>query len=93
MADASHELRTPVSVVRTTAQVTLARASRPEHDYRESLTIVEEQSTRLTRLVESMFLLSRGEANGIPLGHEPVYSTTLRPIAPVLCASWRRAWD
>lgn len=32
MADASHELRTPVSVVRTTAQVTLARPIRPEDD-------------------------------------------------------------
>ena len=29
MADASHELRTPVSVVRTTAQVTLAQPARP----------------------------------------------------------------
>jgi two-component system OmpR family sensor kinase len=73
MADASHELRTPVSVVRTTAQVTLARSARPEHDYRESLTIVEEQSTRLSRLVDAMFLLSRAEAHGIPLVHEPLY--------------------
>jgi len=73
MADASHELRTPVSVVRTTAQVTLAQAARPEHDYRESLTIVEEQSTRLARLVDAMFLLSRAEAHGIPLVREPLY--------------------
>jgi signal transduction histidine kinase len=43
MADASHELRTPVSVVRTTAQVTLARGTRSVDDYRESLTIVEER--------------------------------------------------
>ena len=73
MADASHELRTPVSVVRTTAQVTLARGTRPEHDYRESLTIVEEQSARLARLVDAMFLLSRAEAQGIPLMREPLY--------------------
>jgi two-component system, OmpR family, sensor kinase len=73
MADASHELRTPVSVVRTTAQVTLAQAARPEHDYRESLSIVEEQSTRLARLVDAMFLLSRAEAQGIPLLREPLY--------------------
>jgi len=73
MADASHELRTPVSVVHTTAQVTLARVSRPEHDYRESLTIVAEQSGRLARLVDQMFLLSRAEAQGIPLIQEPLY--------------------
>ena len=73
MADASHELRTPVSVVRTTAQVTLAREVRTEDDYRESLTIVAEQSARLSRLVDAMFLLSRAEAQGIPLMREPLY--------------------
>lgn len=73
MADASHELRTPVSVVRTTAQVTLAREARPEADYRESLTIVAEQSARLARLVDGMFLLSRAEVEGIPLVREPLY--------------------
>ena len=73
MADASHELRTPVSVVRTTAQVTLARDARTGDDYRESLTIVAEQSARLARLVDAMFLLSRAEAQGIPLMREPVY--------------------
>jgi two-component system, OmpR family, sensor kinase len=73
MADASHEMRTPVSVVRTTAQVTLARSLRSEEDYRESLTIVEEQSARLARLVDAMFLLSRAEAAGIRLMPEPLY--------------------
>jgi two-component system OmpR family sensor kinase len=73
MADASHELRTPVSVVHTTAQVMLARGTRSEDDYRESLTIVAEQSGRLARLVDSMFLLSRAEAQGIPLVREPLY--------------------
>jgi signal transduction histidine kinase len=73
MADASHELRTPVSVVRTTAQVILTKDTRPEHEYRESMEIVEEQSSRLKRLVDAMFLLSRAEAQGIPLVREPLY--------------------
>ncbi len=73
MADASHELRTPVSVVRSAAQITLARTDRPEADYRESLTIVAEQSARLARLVDAMFLLSRAEASGLPLMREPLY--------------------
>jgi signal transduction histidine kinase len=73
MADASHELRTPVSVVRTAAQVTLARSSRPEREYRESLTIIAEQSARLTRLVDAMFFLSRAEAQPLPLSREPLY--------------------
>jgi two-component system, OmpR family, sensor kinase len=70
MADASHELRTPVSVVRTATQVTLSREDRSADEYRESLEIIGEQSARLTRLVDAMFLLSRAEAHGVPLQRE-----------------------
>ena len=70
MADASHELRTPVSVVRTAAQVTLAKEVRSAEEYRESLVIVGEQANRLSRLVDAMFLLSRAEAQGVPLRRE-----------------------
>ena len=37
MADASHELRSPVSVIRTAAEVTLSRDHREEAEYREAL--------------------------------------------------------
>ncbi len=70
MADASHELRTPVSVVRTTAQVTLVRTDRTPEEYRESLGIVAGQAARLARMVDAMFLLSRAEAHGLPLRRE-----------------------
>jgi signal transduction histidine kinase len=62
MADASHDLRTPVSVVRTAADVTLSRETRSEPEYRESLRIVGEQAKRLSRMVEDMFLLARVDA-------------------------------
>lgn len=62
MADASHELRTPVSVVRTAADVTLSREGRSEPEYRESFRIVGEQANRLSRMVEDMFLLARVDA-------------------------------
>jgi signal transduction histidine kinase len=62
MADASHDLRTPVSVVRTAADVTLSRDTRSEQEYRESLRIVGEQARRLSRMVEDMFLLARVDA-------------------------------
>ena len=70
MADASHELRTPVSVVRTATQVTLSQHVRTSEEYRESLAIIGEQATRLSRLVDAMFLLSRAEADGVPLRAE-----------------------
>lgn len=70
MADASHELRTPVSVVRTATQVTLAKEVRSVDEYRESLEIVGEQANRLSKLVDALFLLSRAEAQGVPLRPE-----------------------
>ena len=70
MADASHELRTPVSVVRTATQVTLSKNARTSEEYRESLAIIGDQATRLSRLVDAMFLLSRAEADSNPLRPE-----------------------
>ena len=63
MADASHELRTPLSVIRTTSSVTLDRKDRAESEYREALTIIEQQAQRLSRIVEDMFLLARADAS------------------------------
>jgi heavy metal sensor kinase len=67
MADASHELRTPLSVVHTTTAVTLEREHRAEGEYREALKIINEQTRRLTRIVEDMFLLARADAGRQPL--------------------------
>jgi len=73
MADASHELRTPVSVVRTAAEVTLSRKDRDEAEYREALTIVGDQSRRLGRLVEDMLVLARADTGGYPLRPVDLY--------------------
>ena len=73
MADASHELRTPVSVARTAIEVGLARSGRPEAEYRDSLRVVEEQMRRLSRLVEDMFTLARADAGPLPLEPAPLY--------------------
>jgi signal transduction histidine kinase len=73
MADASHELRTPVSVVRTAAEVTLSRDHRSEAEYREALAIVGDQSRRLGRLVEDMLVLARADAGGRPLRAVDLY--------------------
>lgn len=73
MADASHELRTPVSIVRTTSDVLLAKDERTPEEYRESFEVVSAEAERLSRLVDSMFLLSRAEAGGVPLHREYVH--------------------
>jgi len=67
MADASHELRTPVSIIRSAAEVGLSRERRDEADYRETLAIARDQARRLTRLVEDMLVLARADAGGYPI--------------------------
>jgi len=62
MADASHELRTPVSVIRTASEVTLEQQYRENSEYREALVMVGQQARRLTRIVEEMFTLARADA-------------------------------
>jgi heavy metal sensor kinase len=73
MADASHQLRTPVSVVRTAAQVTLSQPDRSAEEYRESLEIVSRQSLRLTKMVDDMFMLAMVDAEGRPLQRSALY--------------------
>jgi signal transduction histidine kinase len=72
MADASHELRTPVSVIKNAADVTLDRHTRDEDEYRDALTIIKDQSRRLTRLVEDMFVLARADADGQRIAVRPI---------------------
>jgi heavy metal sensor kinase len=67
MADASHELRTPISVMRLTAGVTLEKPHRDEAEYREALRMINEQTRRLTRIVEDMFILARADSGRYPL--------------------------
>lgn len=73
MADASHELRTPVSVIQTAAEVTLQRETRESWEYRDALGVISEQSTRLTRIVDDMLVLARADAGGYPLTRRLVY--------------------
>jgi signal transduction histidine kinase len=73
MADASHQLRTPLSIARTAAQVTLAQDQRAVEEYRESLGTVARQTERLTRMVDDMFELALADLDARPLQLEEVY--------------------
>jgi heavy metal sensor kinase len=73
MADASHELRTPVTTVRTAAAVTLQQPHRSEREYRDALEIVEQESVRLSRIVDDMFTLARADAGTYPVRSGPLY--------------------
>ena len=73
MADASHELRTPASVVRTAAEVTLSTPRRSEAEYRDALEIVRVQGRRMSRLIEDMLLLARADMGQKPILAAPFY--------------------
>ena len=73
MADASHELRTPASVVRTAAEVTLSAPRRSEAEYRDALEIVHVQGGRMSRLIEDMLLLARADMGQKPILAAPFY--------------------
>jgi len=60
-ADASHDLRTPVAVIRTTAEVTLRRP-RADHEYRAALLQILETSVDTSDLLENLLTLARADA-------------------------------
>lgn len=61
MADAAHELRTPISVIRTATEVTLDQTHSEEADYREALQIALGQARHLSRTVDDVFRLARSD--------------------------------
>ncbi|MEP6781532.1 MAG: ATP-binding protein [Gemmatimonadaceae bacterium] len=72
VADASHELRTPIAIVRGEADVTLQRPNRDEEEYREALVVIQDESVRLTRIVDDLFLLARTDAGAPVAVHKPL---------------------
>ena len=70
-ADASHELRTPVAIIRTTAEVA-RRRPRTEKEYAEALDRILAESERTTTLVEDLMNLARADEAGEETVAEPV---------------------
>ncbi|HEY2458437.1 MAG TPA: ATP-binding protein [Candidatus Acidoferrum sp.] len=67
ISDASHELRTPVAILRGETEVTLARENRSPGEYRETLKILRDESQRLAHIIEDLFTLTRADAGQYPL--------------------------
>ncbi len=70
-ADASHELRTPVAIIRTTAEV-IRRRPRSQEEYAQALDRILAESERTTELIEALMLLARADANVEDVIPEPV---------------------
>lgn len=61
-ADASHELRTPVSLIRTEAEIALRR-QRGEEEYQESLRHILLEAENTSVLVEKLLSLARADSS------------------------------
>ena len=79
-ADASHELRTPTALIRTTAELSLRR-DRNTAEYREALGQVLEEAERMGILIDSLMTLARMDSGAESLSY------TIVDVASILRAA------
>jgi heavy metal sensor kinase len=88
-ADASHDLRTPVAVIRATAEITLRRR-RTDGEYRNALSKILETTVETSELLENLLTLARADASAAAMTMQLVdlgkYVCKARDRAAVLSA-------
>lgn len=70
VADASHELRTPIALLRTELELALRRPRSPE-ELGAALRSALDETERLSRLADALLYLARDEEGSLPLRKEP----------------------
>jgi len=88
VADASHELRTPVTVIRSKTEMALLQIFQPE-DYMSLFRTIHTESERLGRLISDLLALARADEGQVQLEREIVrfdllveaVTATLEPLA------------
>jgi len=65
-ADVSHELRTPLAALRSVGEVAVQRPMN-KSEYADAIGSMLEEANRLTRLVDSLLMISRMDAGHVPL--------------------------
>jgi heavy metal sensor kinase len=70
LADASHELRNPLAIIRTNADIALSDPDQDADDLRQAVVVVKRASDRMARLVDDLLALARRETP--MLANEPV---------------------
>jgi signal transduction histidine kinase len=69
-ADASHELKTPLAVIKANAGLMLHLGD-PSEENRESVAAIDEAANRMNRLVQDLLTLARAEAGQLAVRFEP----------------------
>lgn len=66
LADASHELRTPLTSIRGYAELSRMRRANGESEHADTMDRIESEGTRMSRLVDDLLLLARGDRGAPP---------------------------
>ena len=96
LADASHELRTPVAVVRSHAELAqrVARQDEMSEDVRHALERIVSESGRMGRLVDDLLLLARVDTGlGLRLQPTDLTRTVLDAVADAKVAGADHRWQ
>src|SRR3989442_7128244 len=72
MADAAHELRAPVTILRTRAEVALGQSRDSARDA-VAFQAIEREATRLGQVVGDLLTLARADAGERPIAQVPLY--------------------
>jgi len=89
-ADASHELKTPLTILRGELELALSRP-RPAADYEQALRSGLEETLRLSRIVDGLALLARGDAAAAPASVTVPLGTLAQEVAAALASQAEEA--
>jgi len=78
-SDASHELRTPIAIIRVHAEENL-KEKRSTKEYRHALKVIHKQTDYMSHLVGQLLLLARSDMNQQPIEKEDLNFTELIEI-------------
>lgn len=87
--NASHELRTPISLLRTEIEVALYRP-RAAEEYRQVLRRLHEEAIRMTGLVENLLSLARADGGAEAIALAPIQ---VHALFHQLAATWTHAMN
>jgi signal transduction histidine kinase len=71
-ADISHELRTPTTVIRGEAEITLRGVDKPAAEYRQALSRIVETARQLASVIDDLLAMARSDIDTLSLRRETV---------------------
>lgn len=72
LADISHELRTPTTVIRGEAEIALRGADRPVDEYRATLQRISEAAAQLGTVISDLLTVARTDADALAITLQPL---------------------